>query len=186
MAVVDILPPAVEPVALDYAKTFLRVDTDDDDVLIADFIKSARIRVESITGGSLITRTRRYTSAKTEGRSVFLNHQSVDSIQAVRLVSNAEVIDIPLSSLTVNLRCQPPAISLTERQSWSDYLPDFTSFEIDFTAGYGPAAENVPMPLRQAILLLLAQSYEFRDSERPAPLPMMVEALLMPHRTLRL
>jgi len=35
--------------------------------------------------------------------------------------------------------------------------------EIDFTAGYGAAASDVPAPLRQAVLLLVAHWYENRE-----------------------
>ena len=47
------------------------------------------------------------------------------------------------------------------------------------------------MPLRQAVLLLLAQSYEYRGQDSAPPkvpptVPMMVDALLMPYRGVRL
>jgi len=55
-----------------------------------------------------------------------------------------------------------------------------------FDAGYGSAPEDVPMQLRQAVLLLLAQHYEHRDEALNRPVPMLVDALLMPYRTVRL
>ena len=61
MAITDIAAPLTEPITLDYAKTFLRVDNDDEDQLINDLIVSARLRIETMIGGSLITRARRYT-----------------------------------------------------------------------------------------------------------------------------
>jgi hypothetical protein len=42
------------------------------------------------------------------------------------------------------------------------------------------------MQLRQAMLLLLAQHYEHRDDALTRPVPMLVDALLMPYRTVRL
>jgi len=64
MAVTDINPPALldEPVTLDYAKVFLRVDNDDEDALIADLIRAARERVERLINSALITRARRLKS----------------------------------------------------------------------------------------------------------------------------
>ena len=42
-----LIAPAIEPVSIEEAKTFLRVETGDDDALIAALIASARIHVES-------------------------------------------------------------------------------------------------------------------------------------------
>jgi len=61
MAITDITPPALEPITLDYAKVFLRVDNDDEDALIADLIRAARERVEALTNSALISRPRRIT-----------------------------------------------------------------------------------------------------------------------------
>lgn len=183
----DISPPDIEPVSLDYAKTFLRVDTDDDDALISDLIRSARIRVETMIGGALIQRPQRFTTTRVSGRGVFINHQPVQVIDAVRVIGAAgEVVDVPLSSLSINLRCQPPAISVTSHRDWRGILNNATAVEIDITAGYGLDVDDVPMPLRHAVLLLLAQSYEYRAAEVTPPTPMMVDALLMPYRSVRL
>ena len=56
---------------------------------------------------------------------------------------------------------------------------------IDFTAGYG-AAGDVPPPLKQALLLLLAQWFEDREAAAVRGLPPMVVALLAPWRRVRL
>jgi len=45
---------------------------------------------------------------------------------------------------------------------------------------------DVPMQLRQAVLLLIAQHYQFRDTAPARPVPMLVDALLMPYRSVRL
>jgi uncharacterized phiE125 gp8 family phage protein len=41
--------PALEPVSLDDAKAHLRLDTDDDDVLVGAAICAARLHVEAAT-----------------------------------------------------------------------------------------------------------------------------------------
>jgi hypothetical protein len=53
--------PATEPLDLDTAKRFLRVDISADDTLIGIMISAARIRVEQILDRSLITTTWQYT-----------------------------------------------------------------------------------------------------------------------------
>jgi uncharacterized phiE125 gp8 family phage protein len=62
--------------------------------------------------------------------------------------------------------------------------------EIDFTAGYGDAAADVPAPMRQALLLLVAHWYEHRcPIEVGAPdmvIPAVVSDLLAPYRVPRI
>jgi uncharacterized phiE125 gp8 family phage protein len=62
--------------------------------------------------------------------------------------------------------------------------------EIDLTAGYGAAPEDVPGPIRQALLLLVAHWYEHRDpieiGSQAAAIPADVSQLLNPFRAVRL
>lgn len=57
MAAALLVPPATEPWTVADAKSFLRVETDDDDVLIAGLIASVRGQVEALTRRDLITQT---------------------------------------------------------------------------------------------------------------------------------
>ena len=187
MAITDITPPALEPITLDYAKVFLRVDNDDEDALIADLIRAARERVEALTNSALISRPRRITLSHISGKCAFINHGAVTEIVAVRLTGDAASTNIALSSLSINLRCLPPVITLKDGPSFASYDAAADTLEIDFVVGYGEEPDDVPMPLRQAVLLLLAQSYEYRGADNSPPtVPMMVDTLLMPYRGLRL
>ena len=62
--------------------------------------------------------------------------------------------------------------------------------EIAFVGGYGSAAANVPAPIRQSILLLIAHWYEHREpveiGAAGVPVPPMVCDLLQPYRPVRL
>jgi len=120
MAVTDINPPALldEPVTLDYAKVFLRVDNDDEDALIADLIRAARERVERLINSALITRARRFTTSKLKTKGVFINSGNITEITAMRLLSDDAVTEISLSSLTINLflcRCAKPFFSYSRK-----------------------------------------------------------------------
>jgi uncharacterized phiE125 gp8 family phage protein len=55
MASILLAPPAVEPLSLAEAKVFLRLETADDDPLIAAFISAARLHVETLTGLAFVT-----------------------------------------------------------------------------------------------------------------------------------
>lgn len=96
------LLPVQEPVSLDFAKAFLRVDTDAEDALILALITGARCVIETRTGRSLA--------------------------------------DMP----------------------------------------------DVPMPLQQAILLMMAHNFEHRDGATRPPEPIFIDALIEPYRAVHL
>lgn len=181
----DILtPPAVEPVDLAYAKTFLRVDGDAEDALISDMIVSARHSVETLCGQAMISRRVSQSYAPNFRAPLMLKAMpaaQVHAVYAVDAAGNRTLIEA--QNYRVNTRCTPPVID----PLGAVQLPfGAAHIEIEYTAGFGAQPSDVPMPLRQALLLLLAQSYEHRGAEANMPVPMMVDALLMPYRWMRL
>lgn len=191
MPIKDIDPPPIEPVDLSYVKTFLRVDSAVEDGLLYDMILSARIRIETLIRTSLIARRRRYTSAPVTGNGVFINHSPVNSIEAVTAIfEEGSTRSVSLEKLEINLRCSPVSIRLKRGAKWVETDEKLIALDIDMEVGFGAHSYDVPMPIRQAVMLLVAEAYEHRlqeseQKERPS-LPLMVDALLMPYRTLRL
>jgi uncharacterized phiE125 gp8 family phage protein len=56
--------------------------------------------------------------------------------------------------------------------------------EITYRCGFGEGAQDVPEPLRQAVLALVAHSFEHREA---AELPLaLIEPWLAPYRRVRL
>jgi len=144
--------PGEEPVALADAKAWCRIDTDDDDALVTALIAAARLEVESFTGRALVTQSWRLTLECPVGREVMLPVVPVSAISA----ATADGEDI--------------AVTL---QGDAALLPDegYETLSIDYTAGYGAAAD-VPPDLKQAVLMLVAYWYDNRDGlgARPAGL----------------
>jgi uncharacterized phiE125 gp8 family phage protein len=64
------------------------------------------------------------------------------------------------------------------------------AYEVFFTAGYGDEPEDVPAPIRQALLMLVAHWFERREpvvlGAAPQEVPATVAGLLLPYRRLRL
>ncbi|MGB3455814.1 MAG: head-tail connector protein [Litorimonas sp.] len=158
----DLQPPPAEPITLAEAKTFLRVDQNDDDALIQTLIQSARERLEDRLGVAMIRRAMRVSAT---GGTVALPRHPVVSIDAV------DADGEPVDPVDANLRCRPATLT----------LPTDSAVEVTFTAGYGPTPPTVPAPLRQAMLLLVAHGYENREG-LPDAMPLMVDALTMPYR----
>ena len=168
MTLTDLAPPPSGAVSLGAAKTFLRVDSDAEDALILELIATAAAYIENLCALSLITRAQRLRRP-VEAGTVRLHRYPVTSIEAIRLDGTA--IDS-----AANLRARPVTVT----------IPRSGVVEIDFTAGFGTDPADIPTPLRQALLLLVAHLYEHRGDSAAPPIPMMVDALVAPYRGLRL
>ncbi len=179
-----LVPSASEPVDLAYAKTFLRVDGDAEDALITDLIVAARHSVEALCGQVMIARRVLQRFTPDVRAPLNLKAMPAGTVHGVYAVDKDRVrTEIPASDYSVNTRCTPPRLTVDSEVS----LPSGTSeIQVEYSAGYADMAADVPMPLRQAVLLLLAQSYEHRGDSDDRPVPMMVDALLMPYRWMRL
>ena len=179
-------PPVLLPVPLALAKTFLRVDQDSEDDLITDLIGAAVERIETQLSRALITRTYRLAVPPDLGPLVPIKPVPVAAVTQVKLVDDEDNSAlIPPSEYALDLRKEPAQLRL-RNGSFATYLASACEVQITFTAGYGDAPADIPLPLRQAILLLTAQSYEHRDQPDHPALPMMADALLMPYRNYRL
>jgi len=95
----------------------------------------------------------------------------------------------PVSYRTLGVGSTCSRLALASGQSWpaTEFIEE--SVTIQWDAGYGAAAENVPAPLRHAILLMIGHFYENRQSVYVDPsrvqaveLPQGVEALIAPYR----
>jgi len=184
--------PAVEPVTLAEAKAQLRVDGSAEDTLIASLIATSRLHVEAAAGLALITQAWSwYLDAWPPGRAVALPLHPLLSIAAVRLYDEAGAVTTlePGGYLLDGAGPHPRLVRLGA-PAWPRPGRLGNGIEIAFTAGYGPAAADVPAPLRQAILLLVAHWYEHRtplaEATAATPLPDMVAGLLAPYRAMRL
>ncbi len=187
MSLIDLAAPGVEPIDLARAKTFLRVDGTDEDTLIDTLIKTARHRVENMIGRTLIRRSFVYRCAVPAGRCLTVPRPPLLGVTRLTLIAeNDQAGDIPNTDYTVTTRRDPAEIKLVSGRNWTDYLSEFTTLEVEYEAGYGDVPDDIPLPIRQAILLLLAHSYEFREMSETPAIPTMVDALLASYRVVRL
>lgn len=182
MASLLISPPALEPLTLDDAKLFLRVDGIAEDSLIAALIAAARQHAEAVTGRALITQGWRIVlDAWPKRRIVRLTRAPVQTVDAVTLRAadgTPSLVDPALYGL--DRATQPPRLVVSERAGAPGSAVN--GIEIDFTAGYG-APSDVPPALLLAVRRLAAHWYEHRDT-RDVPAP--VAGLLAPYRMVSL
>lgn len=191
--------PATEPVTVVEAKAFLRIDSSDDDTLLTSMIKVARRMAETYTRRSFITQTVRLTmdgfgdaeETPRDGMMIAPPPHVVDGTRAVQLprlpaqsISSVTVFgpsnaDSVVDPAVYGLDTTGGRLMLNDGQSWPSDLREYAAVEIDFVAGYGDTAADVPEDIRQAILHIVAAMYESRQC---ADIPAGAKAMLEPYR----
>jgi uncharacterized phiE125 gp8 family phage protein len=190
MALVMTSAPALEPVTVAEAKAHLRVDGEAEDTLIASLILTSRLHIETAVGLALITQSWRLQLDRwPDGRDVELPLRPLQSVDEVRLIDAAgDPTIITASQYLVDVASMLPR--LVRRSALPQPGQEARGIEIDITAGYGDAAGDVPAPLRQALLLLVAHWYEHRDpieiGADDMAVPSVVSELLAPFKVPRL
>ena len=172
------------------SKAHLRVDTNADDTFITSLITTSRLQVEAILGLALIQQSWTWRFDAWPAGAAAIPLRPVMSVAAVRVQgSDLAWTTLPAAAYLLDgngvpARLVPNGIVLQQPGAPANGI------EIQFTAGFGAAANDVPAPLRQAILLLVAHWYENREpliSGVPATrFPDAVIGLVEPYRVRRL
>lgn len=185
--------PALEPVTVSEAKTHLRLDTTTEDVLIGSLILTSRLHIEAALGLALITQgwTQTLDAWPANGSPVILGLRPVQAITAVRVrATTGDAVTLHPSQYQLDAASFPARLVRPGNAFWPPPGMTAAGIEIAFTAGFGGAASDVPAPIRQAMLLLVAHWYEHRDpidiGSAGAVIPSPVCDLLEPWRPKRL
>jgi uncharacterized phiE125 gp8 family phage protein len=169
--VVTTTPPAGEPVALAEARAVCRVDQSLEDGLISTLITAARQRIETELGLCLLA------TGITEWRDAWAPTGPRGGLTLARgpLIG---VTTVAIADSGRNFRTLDPAYYAPMAGSWPPQIaatalailqPTARSagLRIDYVAGFGTTAAAVPAPLKQAILALVAWSYDHREAPDP-------------------
>lgn len=176
--------PLVEPISLDEAKLHLRVDSADDNALITALITTARQFAERETKRAFITQTwemfldyalPEIDIPKPPLQAIGLSIKVIDEAGAEAVV-DPTTYDIDASDNS------PGRVKLRSGCTWPSHR-GFASFIIEFKAGYGLLATDVPEALKQAILQLLSHLYDNRGAEE---IPKGIKAMFWPFKILRI
>lgn len=152
MPVKLITPPSVEPITLEEAKIFLRIDTNEEDSLISSLISAARMYAEKYTCRSFLTQRWELTK-KVLADKIYLPYPPVQGVESISV--DGRVVDVYEYTLLAEdtLYFLSPIRSVTPG-----------GIVIRYAAGYGNVPEAVPRDIRQAILITVAGLYENRES----------------------
>jgi len=193
--------PAAEPVTLAEAKTHCRVDTADDNTYLTTLITVARKHVESVTNRALVTQTWDwyFDDFPVSPLSwIEVPKPPLQSVTHVKYTDSDSVLQTWSSaSYDVDTDSLQGRIYPVYNGDWPTGVRDHPkACTVRFVAGYADSgaspidlADNVPVELKQAILLLIGHLYENRESTSQAvvimDVPMGFDALVAPYRVFR-
>jgi uncharacterized phiE125 gp8 family phage protein len=198
-----VTPPSEEPVSLWEAKLHLRVDFDEDDMLIASLITAARQAAETLTGRQLTTARWKQVldcfpgpsmmgvpagqTFTLPGHAILLAKAPVQSVVSINYLDMGSVNQtMPALTYTVDVACEPARITPVFGQIWPVCLPQIGAVSVTFDAGYGTASQ-VPEGIKSWIKLRVGSLYAHREEVaalsrgRIEPLPF-IDGLLDPYK----
>ena len=178
---------STEPITLSQAKTHLRVDTTDDDTYITNLIsvarESAEITLKRSLGVNQVYQAG-YITYPTVSRKLRIPNPPFISVTSLKYfdLDNVEQT-VSNSSLVIDDSGESNAFVAIDKS----VLFQSISFEkkapviLTYTAGYTDVA-NIPMPIVQALYLLISHYYDTREpinyTGKPSAIPRSVDFLL--------
>jgi uncharacterized phiE125 gp8 family phage protein len=166
--------------AVDEAKTYVRIDGDEEDGTIAAFVAAAIRQCEAYTGHLLIRR------GVVQRLPVSPEWQRL-SVSPVASISG--VIGIPAEGATFGLAVGAYMIDIDhDGDGWVRVTQPGAAGRIDvgYSAGLAARWAGLDDPLRQGILRLTAHLHAYRDSPDDGGPPAAVTALWRPFRRMRI
>lgn len=167
--------PAAEPLTLDEAKTFLRIEHAADDALIARAITAARQTLEKHLRIVLLAQSLRYVT----GRVTALVALPMGPAQQVTLAET--LTDDGVATTIANGLYRP---TIDGFGVLFDQAPAARALRITYNAYYATSAAAVPAALKQGMLHHVASLVQARDGS--ATLPAASLQLYYPFRQVRL
>lgn len=181
--------PGLEPVDLSEALDHLRVSGSDSDSIVEALITAAREHLETVTRRAFVTQEwelRLDAFPSCNGGLIELPLPPLQTVEAVLYVDAAGAAQTLDPSLyQVDAYSTPGRLLPAYGTTWPATQNVPNAVTVEFTAGYGDAAADVPRPLRQALLLLVGELYESREAagdKARTELPFGVRALVSPFR----
>jgi len=188
MSLTQTVAPSVEPVTTTNQKTWMRVDTSDEDTLIGSLAAAARAYVEMCTSRQLITATWVLKLSEFPSGDIVLPIFPLQSVTTIKYYDNNDVEQTWSSSLyDVDTAMEPGRVRPASGQDYpSDFRGHTDDIEITFVAGDGNAASDVPDGIKAAINIIAANWFENREANTPiglTPVPLSIESLIWQYRS---
>lgn len=177
-------PVTTEPITLAEVRQHLRLPEDEaEDTLLLSMITTARSYCEHYTRRALAEQTLEvYLDRFPSADPIVLPSPPLQSVTEIGFKdSTSEQTILSPSDYIVDTDCEPGRILPAVGTNWPVFTPHPASpVRIRFVAGY----EDLPVPIRLAMLLLIGHWYENREATGTANsvIDFSVHSLLAPYR----
>jgi uncharacterized phiE125 gp8 family phage protein len=163
--------PAVEPVSLSEVKLHIRQDDSVgsvEDAMLTRWIKGARERSEHYTQRAFVTQTWQLTLDAFPS-AIELPWSPVIAVSSVKYLDSAGALQTLDSAdyKVDNLGRQVGYIVPAYTKIWPTTYPEINAVIVEWTAGYGPAAADVPECVKDWMLLTIEDRYTHRGANYP-------------------
>ena len=189
-----ITAPENEPVTVADASRHLRLNDStlqaEEYPLVEALIQSAREAIDGArgwVGRALITQTWELVLDEFPCDEIRITLPPLQTIVSIKYDdANGAEQTVSSANYIVDTSSEPARVVPVSTFFWPPTKDKINAVRVRFTAGYGDDGADVPMPIRAAMLIMIANLYENRQSVGIAAsvneIPMVVDALLAPYR----
>lgn len=193
---VRITPPANLPISLTDAKLHLRVDHDDEDLLIEGLIKAATDHLDGWTGmlGRCLEEQEWRQDFDRFEQVIRLPLWPINSISSITWRNRAgQIATIDSDDYALKFDALGAHVRFKDGFSYPSGLYQSAAISVTFSAGCpqagDPAESTVPAAIKATILLLVGHWYQNREAVSDSgatELPLAISSLIAPYRRIGL
>ena len=163
--------PSTEPVTLAELKTFARLDGEDENTLLESFIITARDQIERYLNISLISKKYEIYMDQWNTRDLVMPYSPVISIDSIKEIQEDGTENEVNTDIYFLLETLPSRIIINDNESMTYSDTRTIGWDrIQYTAGYGTAASDVPDAIKIAIMQYATDIYENRAMNDDLPI----------------
>lgn len=148
------------PFELAEMKTFLRVDSTDEDTLIASLMLAATEFCENFQQRTFITRTR-YLYLDSFQLIIQPPYSPLVTITSIKYYDTAGALQtLDSAYYTVDTKSEPGRVVEAYNYYWPSTYDILNAVIVEYTSGYGAASANVPDDIKAQIMIIVRYLYE--------------------------
>ena len=174
-----------DAVSLTEVKNHAKISGTADDADLAIKIDAAIEWCENYTNRAFTSRGYKMTLEEFSRGPIYLERSPAQAVTALKYYATTGTLTTLSSSLyTVDSESEPARIVPVYSGDWPSIQDRIGAVQVFFTAGYGDTAATVPQSLRQAVMVLAATWYAYREAligQVVNEIKMTLDALLGPY-----
>jgi len=158
--------PLTTPITLSEVKSQLRVESSDDDIILARLINVAiaYTDVRGALGQAMITQKWGQWLAPNPPQRVDIMLKPLQSVTAIKYYDeNGDLQSDDINNYEVYGTENAASIGPKDNFSWPTTQNRNDAIKIEYEIGYGDAASDVPDTIRHAMMLLIGHWYDNRE-----------------------